>query len=56
MTTSAAGRHSAADALVEVNGRSYAAPKHPTVIIVVDGFDPAYLEHGFANGTLPVMK
>jgi phosphonoacetate hydrolase len=56
MTTSAAGRHSAADPLVEVNGRSYAAPKHPTVLIVVDGFDPAYLEHGFANGTLPVMK
>jgi phosphonoacetate hydrolase len=26
------------------------------VVIVVDGFDPAYLEHGFANGTLPVMK
>jgi len=56
MTTSAAGRHSAVDALIEVNGRSYAAPKHPAVIIVVDGFDPAYLEHGFANGTLPVMK
>jgi phosphonoacetate hydrolase len=25
------------------------------VIIVVDGFDPAYLEHGLANGTLAVM-
>jgi phosphonoacetate hydrolase len=23
---------------------------------VIDGFDPAYLEHGFANGTLPRMK
>ena len=34
----------------------YAAPKRPTVVIVVDGFDPAYLEHGFANGTLPTMK
>jgi phosphonoacetate hydrolase len=41
---------------VTVNGRSYAAPKRPTVVIVVDGFDPAYLEHGFANGTLPKMK
>lgn len=41
---------------VTVNGRSYAFPKRPTVVIVVDGFDPAYLEHGFANGTLPVMK
>jgi phosphonoacetate hydrolase len=26
------------------------------VVIIVDGFDPAYLEHGFANGTLPVMQ
>jgi phosphonoacetate hydrolase len=42
--------------MVEINGRSYAAPKRPTVVIVVDGFDPAYLEHGFANGTLPTMK
>src|SRR5246127_3099578 len=25
----------------------------PTVVIVIDGFDPAYLEHGLANGTLP---
>jgi phosphonoacetate hydrolase len=31
-------------------------PSRPTVIIVVDGFDPAYLEHGFADGTLPRMK
>ncbi len=43
-------------AIVEVNGRSYAPPKRPTVIIVVDGFDPAYLQHGFDNGTLPTMK
>jgi phosphonoacetate hydrolase len=41
---------------VMVNGRSYAFPKRPTVVILVDGFDPAYLEHGFANSTLPVMK
>jgi phosphonoacetate hydrolase len=27
-----------------------------TCSIIVDGFDPAYLEHGFANGTLPVMQ
>jgi phosphonoacetate hydrolase len=46
----------AADTIVEINGRAYAAPKRPTVVIVVDGFDPAYLEHGFANGTLPTMR
>jgi phosphonoacetate hydrolase len=48
--------HPVADIVVDANGRSYAAPKRPTVIIVVDGFDPAYLENGFANGTLPNMK
>lgn len=45
-----------ANKTVTVNGRTYAQPKTPTVIIIVDGFDPAYLEHGFRNGTLPIMK
>lgn len=40
---------------IEANGRTYALPRNPTVIIVVDGFDPEYLEHGIANGTLPTM-
>ncbi len=56
MAISAAKSTQVADRIVEVNGRSYAAPKRPTVVIVVDGFDPAYLEHGFVNGTLPTMK
>ena len=46
----------AADVTVEVNGRVYHAPRRPTVVIVVDGFDPAYLEHGLANGTLPTLQ
>jgi len=48
--------HRAAATAVEVNGRNYRLPTGPTVVIVVDGFDPAYLEHGFANGSLPRMK
>ena len=40
---------------VEANGRTYALPKRPTVVIVVDGFDPSYLDHGIRNGTLPNM-
>lgn len=56
MATSVAKAHAAADTVVDVNGRRYAAPKRPTVVIVVDGFDPAYLEHGIANGTLPTME
>jgi phosphonoacetate hydrolase len=46
----------AGETIVEVNGRTYRAPRRPTLVIVVDGFDPAYLEHGFANGSLPTMK
>lgn len=49
-------QHNATPRTVEVNGRTYAAPKRPTVVILVDGFDPAYHEHGIANGTLPTMK
>jgi len=41
---------------VEVNGRRYATPTRPTVVIVIDGFDPAYLEQGVANGTLPNLS
>lgn len=55
MTQSTAPSH-ISDATVDVNGRTYAAPRRPTVVIIVDGFDPAYLEHGIANGTLPTMK
>ncbi len=46
----------AMNTIVKVNGRDYAVPERPTVVIVVDGFDQAYLEDGFANGTLPTMK
>ena len=56
MAQQAARTHQAADIVVEVNGRTYAAPKRPTAVIVVDGFDPAYLDRGFANGTLPTMQ
>ncbi len=40
---------------VEVNGRSYRRPVHPTVVVCFDGFDPAYLERGLADGILPAL-
>ena len=43
MTQSTAPSH-ISDTTVDVNGRTYAAPRRPTVVIIVDGFDPAYLE------------
>ena len=41
---------------VEANGRSYAVPKRPVVVICLDGFDPEYLETGIADGTLPTIR
>ena len=43
---------SATDA-VSVNGRTYRKPRRPTVVILVDGFDPAYLQQGLKDGILP---
>jgi phosphonoacetate hydrolase len=56
MVTLAQNEQRTEDTVVEVNGRTYRAPRQPTVVIVVDGFDPAYLQHGFANGTLLRMQ
>jgi len=38
---------------IELNGRRYRKPARPTVIICVDGFDPAYVEQGIGDGILP---
>jgi len=48
--------HPVANTVVEVNGRTYSVPQRPTVVICLDGFDPAYLDHGTANGTLPTLR
>ena len=40
---------------VKVNGRTYALPTRPTVIVCLDGFDPEYLERGIADGVLPTI-
>jgi len=40
---------------VEVNGRSYALPAQPVVVICLDGFDPEYLTQGIADGVLPTI-
>src|SRR5215831_16066839 len=38
---------------VLVNGRAYRKPRRPTVVICVDGFDPAYLRQGLKDAILP---
>jgi phosphonoacetate hydrolase len=40
---------------IELNGRRYRKPARPTVIICVDGFDPAYVEQGIGDGILPTI-
>jgi phosphonoacetate hydrolase len=39
-----------------VNGRSYALPKHPTVVVCVDGCEPDYLAQAVASGQMPWLK
>ena len=41
--------------LIELNGRSYRKPQHPTVVICVDGCDPEYLERGIPDGVFPTI-
>jgi phosphonoacetate hydrolase len=40
---------------IALNGRRYRKPDQPVVVICVDGFDPAYLERGIADGVLPAI-
>jgi phosphonoacetate hydrolase len=40
---------------IELHGRRYRRPERPTVVICVDGFDPAYLERGMTDGILPTI-
>jgi phosphonoacetate hydrolase len=42
--------------MLEVNGRRYATPKQPTVVICVDGCEPDYIAQAVAAGVMPTMK
>jgi phosphonoacetate hydrolase len=42
--------------MVTVNGRSYAAPRQPTVVICVDGCEPDYIAQAVATGLMPTMR
>ena len=41
--------------VIELNGRRYRKPERPTVVICVDGCDPAYIERGIPNGVFPTI-
>jgi phosphonoacetate hydrolase len=38
---------------ISVNGRDYAAPKNPTVVICIDGSEPGYIEKAIEAGVAP---
>jgi phosphonoacetate hydrolase len=40
---------------IELNGRRYRKPQRPTVVICVDGCDPAYLDRGIPEGIFPTI-
>jgi phosphonoacetate hydrolase len=42
--------------MLQVNGRTYTAPKEPTVVICVDGCEPDYIAQAVAAGRMPTMK
>jgi phosphonoacetate hydrolase len=43
-------------ASVVVNGRDYRLPVQPTVVIVIDGGDPRYLDDALARGLMPRLR
>jgi phosphonoacetate hydrolase len=42
--------------MIEVNGRRYAAPRQPTVVLCIDGCEPDYIAQAVAGGHMPFMK
>ncbi len=40
---------------ITVNGRTYAWPKNPVVIVCIDGSEPAYIEEAIKAGRMPYM-
>ena len=38
---------------IEVNGRRYAAPRNPVVVVCVDGCEPDYLDRAVDHGAMP---
>ena len=43
-------------AAVTVNGRTYTFPRRPTVVVCIDGGDPAYFDDGLQRGLVPALQ
>lgn len=44
------------ESAIEVNGRTYAWPKRPLVVVCVDGSEPAYIERAVEMGVMPFTE
>ena len=42
--------------MIKVNQRGYALPKHPTVVVCVDGCEPDYIAQAVAHGRMPWLQ
>ncbi len=42
--------------MINVNNRSYAPPKQPTVVVCVDGCEPDYIAQAVAHGKMPWLE
>jgi len=42
--------------MISVNKRSYRLPRHPTVVVCVDGCEPDYIAQAVAHGRMPWLK
>jgi phosphonoacetate hydrolase len=40
---------------LQVNGRTYAWPDQPLVVVCIDGSEPAYMEQAMADGAMPYL-
>ncbi len=41
---------------VAVNGRTYRSPRQPSVVVCVDGCEPAYVDDAIATGAAPALR
>ena len=41
---------------VAVNGRTYRSPRRPSVVVCVDGCEPAYVDDAIATGAAPALR
>ncbi|MFG2887534.1 phosphonoacetate hydrolase [Streptomyces sp. NPDC048297] len=49
-------RRQPAEGQIEVNGRRYAWPQRPVVVVCIDGSEPAYHERAIADGRMPFLE